>query len=322
MLHWPLLVALLAAEPARPFTSPKSTAAEYGHGLSIDSARDGWISLFDGRTTFGWNDAEAADKQIRGGTTTSDFSDLEIEADVVSAGKLVVGKKSIELAVGQHRLKLLGEAHGPLRLEGNLAVRRLVVRPAELSSLFSGEDHDGWKPVVRAGTPPEKQTRWRVENRALRAQGGPGALELQRLYADFVLQIDVRTRGRLVNGGVFFRTQPGSFMNGYESQVFNACYDEDSAQPARYSTGSIDDRQVGRRLVSRDLEPFTMTVIAVGPHVAIWINGFQTADWTDTRKEDDNPRNGLRVAAGTIQLQAHDPETDLQFSNIRAIELK
>ena len=56
-------------------------------------------------------------------------------------------------------------------------------------------------------------------------------------------------------------------MNGYEAQVFNACYDGDPAKPARWSTGAIDDRQMARRLVSRDGQTFTMTVIADGPNL-------------------------------------------------------
>ena len=94
------------------------------------------------------------------------------------------------------------------------------------------------------------------------------------------------------------------------------------AQPAQYSTGAIDDRQLARRLVSRDLEPFTMTVIAIGPHIATWVNGYQTADWTDTRDKHENPREGLRLEAGTIQLQAHDPQTDLEFRRISIAEIK
>ena len=78
-------------------------------------------------------------------------------------------------------------------------------------------------------------------------------------------------RAKLVNGGVFFRSIPGDFMNGYEAQLFNGCYENDPAKPARFSTGAIDDRQLARRLVSRDLEPLVMTVIAAGPHLATWV---------------------------------------------------
>ncbi len=47
----------------------------------------------------------------------------------------------------------------------------------------------------------------------------------------------------------------------------------------------------------------------------------RVADWTDTRKPDPNPRNGLRLEAGTIQIQGHDPTTDLSFRNLRIGEM-
>ena len=43
--------------------------------------------------------------------------------------------------------------------------------------------------------------------------------------------------------------------------------------------------------------------------------------WTDERPEAENPRIGLRLAPGTIQLQAHDLETDVIFHEIRLREL-
>jgi hypothetical protein len=119
---------------------------------------------------------------------------------------------------------------------------------------------------------------------------------------------------------VFVRSIPGDFMNGYEIQVYHRAMDGDPARPARYSTGAIDDRQMARRLVSRDGEIAAMTIIAQGPHLATWVNGVQLTDWTDTREAHDNPRQGLRTAAGAIQLQAHDPGTAVEFSRIRIAE--
>jgi hypothetical protein len=163
-----------------------------------------------------------------------------------------------------------------------------------------------WQPIERDG---------RVVG--FHATGGPGCLELPGLYGDFVLQVDVTCRKPLTNAGVFFRSRPGDFLNGYEAQVFNGCIDGDPAKPALYATGAIDDRQNARRLVSRDGEPFTMTVAARGPHIATWVNGIQVTDWVDDRPASDNPRQGLRLEPGTIQLQAHDKNTDVEFSNVR-----
>jgi hypothetical protein len=64
-----------------------------------------------------------------------------------------------------------------------------------------------------------------------------------------------------------------------------------------------------------------MTLVADGPQMAAWVNGYQVSDWTDTRPAHNNPRNGLRLAPGTIMLQGHDPTTDLSFRNLQISEI-
>ena len=312
----PILLSLTVLAPSKPkFTSPKSASPEYGVGLTQKEAKSGWISLFDGKTAFGWSDAKVQGDRLIGGTTTTTFGNYELKADIVNGGTITLGSHSIKVTAGMLNRRVVGSGRGPIRLGKDVAVRKLVIRPLELKSVFNGKNFSGWKvldhPRRRA------KVKWIVDGSGIRAVGGPGALELQQRYGDLVLQIDVRTIAPLANGGVFFRCIPGDFMNGYEAQVFNACYDADPGKPARYSTGGIDDRQLARRLVSRDDKTFTMTVIAVGPHIATWVNGYQLTDWTDTRKKHDNPRQGLRTKPGTIQLQAHDPKTAVEFSNIR-----
>ena len=66
---------------------------------------------------------------------------------------------------------------------------------------------------------------------------------------------------------------------------------------------------------------FTKTIVAVGPHVSVWVNGLQVTDWTDKRKPHANPRKGLRLEAGSIILQGHDPTTDILFGRIEGAEL-
>jgi hypothetical protein len=68
--------------------------------------------------------------------------------------------------------------------------------------------------------------------------------------------------------------------------------------------------------VGNDHEWFRKTLVVQGPHVAVWVNGYQVTDWTDTRKPDANPRRGLRTEPGTIMLQGHDPTTDFRFRRI------
>ena len=69
--------------------------------------------------------------------------------------------------------------------------------------------------------------------------------------------------------------------------------DDDRTKPADFGTGAIYRRVPARKVVSNDNEWFTMTVVADGKHIATWVNGYQTVDWTDDRKENENPRQGL-----------------------------
>ena len=64
-----------------------------------------------------------------------------------------------------------------------------------------------------------------------------------------------------------------------------------------------------------------MAIIAAGPDISVWVNGYQLTAWTDEREPHKNPRNGLRLDPGTLQIQGHDPTTDLLFRNFRGREL-
>jgi len=246
----------------------------------------------------------------------------ELKGEATVAGQITLGDHVFPVAAGRFEHSTGGVRPGPVRLGSGVNVKSLLLKPAGLKATFNGRDMTGWNVLRHAKLPDDRQTNWSVSDGALVAVGGPGAVELEERYGDFILQVEVRMRARLVNGGVFFRSVPGQFMNGYEAQLFNGCYDHDPLQPARYSTGAIDDRQLARRLVSRDGEPFTMTVVAVGPHIATWVNGAQMTDWTDTRSPHENPREGLRLKAGTIQFQAHDSETNIEFRRVSIAELK
>ncbi|MSR54264.1 MAG: DUF1080 domain-containing protein [Gemmataceae bacterium] len=315
-----LLAFGVTAEPkAGP---PKESPAEFGHGLSKDLAAEGFISLFDGQTTFGWTGAEVKDGVLSAGRTTTQFSKFRVLLSAKRGGTLKVGSGSFKVGANDSFMAINAiDGTGPIELADGLVVTKLAIMPLGLETKFNGKDLMGWKVLPHPKRAADKQAKWTIEDGAIHAVGGPGAIELQERFADYVLQIDVKTRAKLANGGVFTRTDPGSFMNGYESQVYNACYDGDPGQPARYSTGAIDDRQLARRLVSRDGEKFTMTVVHNGAHLATFVNGYQTTDWTDARDKDSNPRKGLRLEAGTLQLQAHDPETDVEFRNLRIVEL-
>ena len=296
---------------------------EYGFGLTEKEALEGWISLFDGKSTFGWTQSKMDKDRLSGGETTSHFGPSLLHAEVIEPGQLIVANQVVTLSRGPCTAVVAPDKPATIRLAGGAVLRSLVLQPLKLAPLFNGKDLTGWKRIDRAKTPPDRLAKWTVENGAIHAVGGPSCLEYQeRKFGDLIWQVEARMNVRQANGGLFFRAIPGDFMNGYEAQMYNRCIDGDPGKPAVWATGAIDDRQNARRLMSRDGHWFVQTVIAQGPHIATWVNGHQTVDWTDTRPKDPNPRQGLRVEPGVLQLQAHDTGTDIEFGklSVRALD--
>ena len=200
--------------------------------------------------------------------------------------------------------------------EGEVEFRSVKLKPLGLRSIFNGRDLTGWK------TYPEMAGKFDVtEEGAVRVHGGHGQLESTESYDNFVLQFDAKCNGEALNSGLFFRCLPGAELMGYECQLNNSMTGDDPNRPLDCGTGGIFRRQNARRIVARDGEWFRTTLVVEGPHMAAWVNGFPVTDWTDTRKAHENPRKGLRTAAGTLMLQGHDDTTDYSFRNLEIAPL-
>lgn len=199
--------------------------------------------------------------------------------------------------------------------EGVVKFRNLRLQPLSLKSLFNGSDLTGWKEI------PGRKSKYSVTPEGwLNVKDGNGDLQTEASYGDFALQLEIISNGTHLNSGVFFRALPGQFWSGYESQIRNQWEGDDRAKPVDFGTGGIYNRQKARKVVSSDREWFAKTVIAAGQHLAVWVNGYQVSDWTDTRPANENARQGYRAQPGVISLQGHDPTTDLSFRNLRIAE--
>lgn len=200
---------------------------------------------------------------------------------------------------------------------GAVEFQNIKLRPLGLTSLFNGKDTTGWKGHT---TSLSKFTV--TQEGALNVQNGKGHLETEKKFGDFTLQMECISHAKDLNSGLFFRCIPGDVMMGYESQIHNGFLDGDRTKPKDCGTGGIFRQQNARKVVADDLKWFHKTLIVDGQHVAAWVNGYQVSDWTDVRKPNENPRRGLRLEPGTLQLQGHDPTTNLSFRNLRAAEMK
>ena len=271
------------------------------------------FSLYDPSAT----QASTRKKQVRGRKVPS-TANTWISCDFLANGN------SIELRVdGKSRgiFKSPFPARGYIGLltDGINAVRfrDIRFRPTGLKNVFNGKDLTGWM------APEGNKSVFSVTKEGwLNLKGGRGDLQTTEQWGDFVLQIDVYTNGDHLNSGVFFRAEAGKFEQGYEDQIRNQWQGDDRTKPVDYGTGAIYNRLPVRKVVSSDREWFTMTLIAHGTHIGSWVNGVLVCDFTDTRPPDQvNARKGARTKAGVISLQGHEPDTDLNFRNIRIVEL-
>lgn len=240
---------------------------------------------------------------------------------------LVVKGETIQVSIeGEEVLKFTDKSpnarkSGLLGLQknaGKVSFRNIRLRPILGASLLKGDELTGWHLV------PGGQSTFTLKNGELHVQNGRGYLESDDEWGDFILQSEIFSNGEHLNSGIFFRAMRGTEQNpadGYEAQVRNQWEGDDRNKPVDFGTGGIYRRIPTRRVVSSDFEWFTMTVAARGSQMSVWVNGYPVTDWIDTRKPDENPRKGLRTAAGHLSIQGHDPTTDLRFRNFRIAEL-
>ena len=385
-------VAPAAQSVDGPVTSTAAGALEFvAPPLTAEEIQAGWISLFDGRTLFGWDVPTVTNWHVEDGAIVADsgdksllltpfhFDDFELRCSfhVAEGGNSGIflrtadnasnpAKDTYELnicdshathksgsLVGRfiaenvpavegawHDFRVLCEGPGiqvwldekqivdftdtsdAIRLSGRIglqmnqgrsAFRNVLLRPLRLKPLLNGTDTAGWTVV------PGSKSEFTVKDGLLHVSNGPGFLETNDSYDNFVLKVEAHINGDGLNGGVFFRAKQGTEKapsHGYEMQMHNGFRDGDRTQPVDSGTGAIFRRVAARYVVASDHEFLTAVLIAQGDRFASWVNGYQVVNWQDTRKPSDNPREGRRLEAGHISLQGHDPTTDLDFRSI------
>jgi hypothetical protein len=328
-------VRFLAVGILAVFASTAAADEKKTNSLTEKEIADGWILLFDGESTFGWTGkAEVEDgrmiipnnQSIRysvvlpagsiyqspgfSGTvdlkSPKDGSDVTAERVGSASGMLISINSTFVLSIKGH--------------ETDSVFSKLKFKPAKPDPLFNGKDLEGWK--VFKDEKRAKST-WDVTaGGELALKNGPGDLQTEKQFDNFLLQLECKTNGTALNSGVFFRCIADQYQNGYEMQIQNAYKDGDRTKPADFGTGAIYRRIPARKVVSNDKEWFSMTLLAHGPNIATWVNGYPVVSWKDERAPNDNPRQGLRTAKGHLSIQGHDPTTDLLFRNIRIAEVK
>jgi Domain of Unknown Function (DUF1080) len=186
------------------------------------------------------------------------------------------------------------------------------------TQLFNGKDFTGWKLSNPACFTIADGA---IVAKAVGMQGhafydGPF---LDHAFRNFELKVDVMTRQNS-NGGVFILTEfvekgwPGK---GFEIQVNNT-YVKDPVK-----TGSLYHISDVKETLAKDDEWFTEHIIVQGDLVTIKVNDTQVVQWTQPKEWASSPEFAKRVmTAGTVALQAHDPNSTVYYKNIRIKPLK
>ena len=117
-------------------------------------------------------------------------------------------KGGTEGITGLARLRLLVPAGT------RLSLRNVKLLPRGVESIFNGKDLTGWK------VHPGKKSKFVVtDSGELNVKDGPGDVQTEKKWADFVLQLECISHGKHLNSGVFFRCRPGEYQQGYEAQI-------------------------------------------------------------------------------------------------------
>ncbi len=184
--------------------------------------------------------------------------------------------------------------------------------------LFNGKDLTGWKPIGG------DKAAWGAKDGLLYTTGtGGGWLSTTKQYADFEIDLDFRVPEN-GNSGIFIRTpQRGNpAAEGLEVQVLDDYGDKYKTLKPNQYCGSVYFVKAPAKRVSRPAGEWqTMRVRAVGPHIAVWLNGVPISE-TDISKAKSSAEShpGMTRTQGYIGFQNHGSRLD--YRNIRIREFK
>ncbi|MCM8525922.1 MAG: DUF1080 domain-containing protein [Lentisphaeraceae bacterium] len=190
--------------------------------------------------------------------------------------------------------------------------------PLAYTYLFNGKDLTGWKGTHGSDSYSIKDGVLKVQSTG----GGQHLLYTAKKYKDFELVVVSKSEPSS-NSGIYFHTdgtsrvKAGWLHNGYEAQL-------NSTEKEKRKTGSLYAIQDVAESPVDETKWFTMKVRVEGKRIQIWVNGKQTADYTEP-ENPERPKNRigrlLNPNGGYIALQAHDTKSVWYFKEVKIREL-
>lgn len=225
----------------------------------------------------------------------------------------------------KHCLNFAAAWHGNDKIFAMRTITRLtllftVAAPLGLAqggwiSLFNGKDFTDWKVGGN-------QASFTIKDGALTANGivahafydGPFK---NHDFKNFELMVDVKSAPNS-NGGIYFHTEfqeAGFPKKGFEVQVNNTHRDPIKSG-SLYHVKDIGADDI--KGIVKDDEWFTEHITVQGDTVTIQLNGKEVVKWTQPSDWNGGREGPGRVIShGTIALQGHDPNSTVQYKNIR-----
>ena len=184
--------------------------------------------------------------------------------------------------------------------------------------LFNGKDLTGW-------TPTHGTDSYKIMDGVLKVNstgGGQHLLYTAKKYKDFELVVVSKSEPSS-NSGIYFHTDGTSRVKagwlhwGYEAQL-------NSTEKEKRKTGSLYAVQDVAESPVDNTKWFEMKVRVEGKRIQIWVDGKQTADYTEPENVERPPNRIGRVLnpnGGYIALQAHDTKSVWYFKEVKIKEL-
>lgn len=186
---------------------------------------------------------------------------------------------------------------------------------ADWQPLFDGKTLAGWRASDAPGSFSVRDGQIVVRGpRSHLYYVGPIA---RHEFRNFELQLDVMTRPG-ANSGVYFHTawQDEDWpTRGYEVQVNNS-----QGDPKR--TGGLYGIKDHYQAPARDDAWFTLRIRVEGRRIRTFVDGKPIVDYTQpVRPQRSADMQGRVLASGTFALQAHDPDSEVHYRNIKVRSL-
>jgi Domain of Unknown Function (DUF1080)/FHA domain len=208
-----------------------------------------------------------------------------------------------------------------------LDLRNIYVKPLNANSIFNGTDLSGWKSVPFApkpgngvghslakifggGSAKPHTANWSVRGGAIHGESGPGSLESNTTYDDFVLQLsggatieDKRKKDAFP--AIYLRNDAGSTATGYPLGIGS-------------KSGEIENLAHPKKALAPQ-GSMAETVVAGGHVLGIYVNGSLETLYTDTRPEGATTRIGAKIKAGTLSIDMPD---DIKAIDVHSVAVE